>query len=184
MIDRSAQPDKKILKPFAASFIVIAFVVTFGIGPLVFSAPESAGAESIEKQEHAIISVDVTHDSRDSYQTVRTPSYSNIVSALADPNSPQSFAYQLVEQRGWEVSEFSCLYNLWQRESNWRVNAENKSSGAYGIPQALPGSKMQTVGDDWRTNFKTQITWGIQYVKSRYGTPCGAWDHFGRKGWY
>jgi hypothetical protein len=73
---------------------------------------------------------------------------------------------------------------LWNKESGWRVDAENRSSGAYGIPQALPGSKMASIAADWRTNPATQITWGLNYVAGRYSTPCGAWSSFQAKGWY
>lgn len=85
---------------------------------------------------------------------------------------------------GWSGNEWLCLDNLWTRESNWRTEAGNKSSGAYGIPQALPGSKMATAGSDWLTNPATQIRWGLSYIKNRYGTPCGAWSHFTSHNWY
>jgi hypothetical protein len=81
------------------------------------------------------------------------------------------------------ASQFGCLKNLWNRESGWRTNASNPS-GAFGIPQSLPGSKMASMGADWRTNHETQIKWGLKYIKSRYGTPCGAWSAFLNKGWY
>ena len=76
---------------------------------------------------------------------------------------------------GWGLDQFGCLNSLWMGESGWRYTAENSSSGAYGIPQSLPGSKMGTVASDWRTNPVTQIRWGLKYIKSSYGTPCGAW---------
>jgi hypothetical protein len=78
--------------------------------------------------------------------------------------------------KGDESGEFTCLADLWQGESGWRWNARNPSSGAYGIPQALPGEKMASIGADWRTNAVTQITWGLRYIQARYGTPCRAWD--------
>ena len=78
----------------------------------------------------------------------------------------------------------SCLVPLWTGESGWRVNAENTSSGAYGIPQSLPGSKMATSGADWQTNPVTQIKWGLGYIQERYGSPCGAWDFKQGHGWY
>jgi resuscitation-promoting factor RpfB len=101
-----------------------------------------------------------------------------------DPGSAQGIARSLAAARGWGDDQFSCLVQLWNRESGWRVNAENRSSGAYGIPQALPGSKMASVAGDWRTNPATQITWGLNYISGRYGTPCGAWGAFQSKGWY
>ena len=81
-------------------------------------------------------------------------------------------------------TSFRCLDVLADRESGWRVHAENKSSGAYGIPQALPGRKMASIADDWRDNATTQIRWMIRYVKGRYGNPCIALDHSYRTSWY
>ncbi len=101
-----------------------------------------------------------------------------------NPGSAQATAYEMVTKRGWGDDQFACLVALWKKESGWRVNAYNKSSGAYGIPQALPGRKMASAGSDWETNAATQIAWGLGYIKGRYGTPCGAWDHSQRKGWY
>ena len=95
-----------------------------------------------------------------------------------EPGTARAIGLELTLARGWDESEFACLDALFSAESGWRVNAENRSSGAYGIPQALPGSKMGTVADDWRTNPATQITWGLNYIASRYTTPCGAWSMF------
>jgi len=91
------------------------------------------------------------------------------------PGSNRDIGKQIAEQWGWTGIEWQCLDNLFERESNWRHLIANPSSGAYGIPQALPGSKMASVGSDWKTNPATQITWGLGYIKGRYGTPCGAW---------
>ncbi|MFA4842152.1 MAG: lytic transglycosylase domain-containing protein, partial [Agrococcus sp.] len=96
----------------------------------------------------------------------------------------QAAARQMVLARGWGEDQYACLYSLWQKESNWNVYAQNRSSGAYGIPQALPGSKMATVGGDWQTNAVTQISWGLGYIAGRYGTPCGAWGQSQSVGWY
>ena len=101
-----------------------------------------------------------------------------------DPGSSKAIAKSLAAQRGWGDDQFACLDLLWMKESRWNATAENTSSGAYGIPQALPGSKMASAGADWRTNPATQITWGLGYIEGRYGTPCGAWSHSQAKGWY
>lgn len=101
-----------------------------------------------------------------------------------DPGSAQAYAAGAVAARGWASGEFDCLVALWSKESGWRVNAYNASSGAYGIPQALPGSKMATAGADWETNAATQVEWGLGYISGRYGTPCGAWAHSQDVGWY
>jgi hypothetical protein len=90
----------------------------------------------------------------------------------------------LVDWAGFESGQMRCLDPLWKKESGWNHKAENPSSGAYGIPQALPGSKMATIADDWRTNPVTQIKWGLNYIKGRYSTPCGAWEHSQNTGWY
>lgn len=99
-----------------------------------------------------------------------------------DPNRVLGCA--LLLDAGHGLAEMPCLDRLWTRESGWNPKAENKSSGAYGIPQALPGSKMAAYGDDWRTNPVPQIKWGLNYIKNRYTTPCGAWSHFQSTGWY
>jgi len=105
---------------------------------------------------------------------------------VVDPNSAQGIAQKMVAARGWSDSDFSCLVTMWDHESGWRVNATNPYTGAYGIPQALPGSKMATVGPDWQTNPATQITWGLNYIQGRYGTPCNAWGFWNSHspGWY
>ena len=97
---------------------------------------------------------------------------------------PQAIAEALLPSYGWSSSQMTCLVPLWMGESGWRVNAENVSSGAYGIPQSLPGSKMATIASDWRTNPVTQIKWGLGYIQERYGSPCGAWGFKQGHGWY
>jgi len=88
-------------------------------------------------------------------------------------------------ERSWpEPRQLRCLDRLWTRESGWNHLSRNPHSGAYGIPQALPPTKMADAGDDWETNPRTQIIWGLRYIARRYGTPCRAWKHFKKKGWY
>jgi resuscitation-promoting factor RpfB len=99
------------------------------------------------------------------------------------PGSAQAIAASMLAARGWS-SQMGCLVELWNHESSWRVDAYNPS-GAYGIPQALPGDKMASAGADWRTNPATQIRWGLDYIASRYGDPCGAWSTWqAHGGWY
>jgi hypothetical protein len=98
---------------------------------------------------------------------------------------PREMARQILKNKyGYGSSQFDCFNNIILRESMWRVDATNPSSGAYGIPQALPGSKMATIASDWRTNPATQIIWGIEYMKDRYGSPCAAWSFKSANGWY
>jgi hypothetical protein len=106
------------------------------------------------------------------------------LAAVPDSGTVKAYAYSQVTANGWQRDQYSCLVKLWDRESNWRYNATNRSSGAYGIPQALPGIKMATEGADWLTNPETQIRWGIGYIKGRYGSPCGALAHSDKLGWY
>ncbi|MEI5585510.1 MULTISPECIES: hypothetical protein [unclassified Agromyces] len=128
------------------------------------AAAEKAAAEAAESAESA------------------TPSYP---SGPANPSGAQAIARDLMSSMyGWGGDQFGCLVDLWNKESGWNVYATNPSSGAYGIPQALPGSKMSTAGADWQTSAATQIKWGLGYISGRYGTPCGAWSHSVSVGWY
>jgi hypothetical protein len=98
--------------------------------------------------------------------------------------SPEQVAEQMLSQFGWSSSQFSCLQPLWEHESGWSVTAENPTSGAYGIPQALPASQMSSAGADWQTDAATQIRWGLTYIQGRYGSPCGARAHEESDNWY
>ena len=90
----------------------------------------------------------------------------------------------MADEYGWEGEQYRCLNNLWTKESHWNYKAHNYRSGAHGIPQALPASKMDLIADDWRTNPVTQIRWGLRYIEGRYDTPCGAWSKFKRHRYY
>jgi hypothetical protein len=94
--------------------------------------------------------------------------------------SPRDIARALAAERGWSGQQWSCLSNLWQRESRFQTTIRNSRSGAYGIPQALPASKMATAGADWRNNPVTQVQWGLGYIAQRYGSPCDAWSYWKR----
>jgi hypothetical protein len=130
--------------------------------PKLASAPVDQGASPVDGSPPAAPPVDVP---------------------VPSPGSAQAVAEGLLPSFGFDHSQFGCLVDLWNRESGWRVNAEN-ASGAYGIPQALPGSKMATAGPNWATDPATQIKWGLGYIKGRYGTPCGAWGFWEAHGWY
>ncbi|NHA69345.1 aggregation-promoting factor C-terminal-like domain-containing protein [Phycicoccus flavus] len=106
--------------------------------------------------------------------------------ASGAPKEAQDIAQRLVTDRGWDDEEFACLVTLWHNESGWSWSATNPSSGAYGIPQSLPGWKMASAGEDWLTNPETQIRWGLGYIEDTYGSPCGALDAFSSRSphWY
>ena len=132
----------------------------------------------------------VTSMARDAYSVTAkpAPAAAAVSSAPAagtpDPDSAQAVALGIIASRGWGQDQYNCLVSLWNRESHWNVYANNTSSGAYGIPQALPGEKMASAGADWQTNPATQIIWGLGYIEGRYGSPCGAWAHSEDRGWY
>ena len=100
------------------------------------------------------------------------------------PRDPRSVARAMLPKFGFGSDQFSCLDSLYVGESGWDVHADNPTSSAYGIPQALPGSKMASAGPNWESNPVTQISWGLGYIRDRYGSPCGAWSHSESHGWY
>lgn len=104
--------------------------------------------------------------------------------AANTPEGAKATARAMFANFGWGDDQFSCLESLWNRESGWNYQALNPSSGAFGIPQSLPASKMASAGADWETNAGTQIAWGLGYIADRYGTPCGAWGHSEATNWY
>jgi hypothetical protein len=97
---------------------------------------------------------------------------------------PRGAARAMLADHGWGAGQFACLDSLWAKESGWRPTARNTSSGAYGIPQALPATKLASAGADWQTNPVTQIRWGLTYIKTSYGSPCAAWSHSRAMNWY
>jgi hypothetical protein len=119
----------------------------------------------------------------DQSQAEQPQQASTPVASPAASGSPEQIAEAMLRSFGWSSGQFSCLYPLWEHESGWSVTAANPD-GAYGIPQALPGAKMASAGPDWQTNAATQIRWGLEYIKSMYGSPCGAWGHEQATGWY
>ena len=98
--------------------------------------------------------------------------------------TPQQIARKMLRSFGWSWRQFKYLNLLWEAESSWDVSAENPSTGAYGIPQAVPGAKMSAVGPDWQTDAATQIRWGLSYISAAYGSPRSAWEHEVADGWY
>ena len=107
------------------------------------------------------------------------------VELARDPDGAREVAKSLMEEKyGWGDKQYACLDDLWIKESNWNYRASNKRTGAHGIPQALPATKMDSAGTDWRTNPVTQISWGLRYIDVRYETPCKAWAKFKRSNWY
>jgi len=135
----------------------------------------------VEREEEISVLVDEPTDEVVAVGTKTTPTVPVTSNSGANRAIGKTMAASIY---GWTGGEWDCLNALWTRESGWSSNASNSSSGAHGIPQALPGSKMASAGADWATNPATQIKWGLGYIKNRYGTPCGAWSQSQSIGWY
>jgi hypothetical protein len=113
----------------------------------------------------------------------RTSSYP-VPASCNDYSGNRAIGCALLLEAGFELDQMPCLDRLWTKESGWNHKSQNPSSGAYGIPQALPGDKMAAYGSDWQTNPVPQIKWGLNYIENRYNTPCGAWSFFQANNWY
>ena len=175
------------------TLVLIALVAVLAIASLPTShsqisanAPQNVG--SVIGQDRSIkIATLATYEKEIKKEKTRSKekaSRSKKANSLAAKTN-QAFAKSYMESKySWGEDQHSCLVNLWNRESGWRHTADNPTSSAYGIPQALPGKKMASAGADWRTNPETQIKWGLKYIDKRYKTPCGAWSAFKKKGWY
>lgn len=157
----------------------------------IINSPAVLGTVKAVENEQAVVgslietqTITLTHPVdppvlvRDNYTSERAPQ--------PDPAGAKLIAHRVMFSKySWATeNQYDCLVSLWQKESNWRHTAENKQSGAYGIPQSLPGNKMATIAGDWRTNPETQILWGLKYIDGRYGTACNAWEHSKQKNWY
>jgi hypothetical protein len=168
---------------FAGSYVLVTVVDPYG-GAL---ASEFTFYSDAEAQTYGYASQQKISFSRGGWEVVTGDEAAAIYVANAatpETGTVKEFAYTLVLANSWGRDQYSCLVALWTRESNWRWNAFNSSSGAYGIPQALPGAKMAEMGADWQTNPETQIRWGVNYIKHRYGAPCGAMAHSNKFNWY
>lgn len=158
-------------------------VLLFGpvVAPFTTIALSSASTtDENDGQQFTAIDGSVISVERDAWSL----SSSFFVATSSEVRAAQEYALLALQEKGFDETEFMCLVNLWNRESHWNYRAENRSSGAYGIPQALPGKKMASAGADWETNPETQIDWGLGYIAKRYKSPCRAWQHSEDKGWY
>ncbi len=181
----------------AIAFLVITGQARLATDPLGAAVAQISGGKSGLELESARQEVIAQTAATEAFTVASTPTISNpsssgggasgsspLVNAPApDPGTAQRIAYDLLGSYGFSTDQWGCLDDLWQAESGWLYNAEN-ASGAYGIPQALPGSKMASAGPDWETDPTTQIKWGLGYIQTTYGTPCAAWDHEEADGWY
>jgi hypothetical protein len=114
----------------------------------------------------------------------RHPAHPAAAPQTATVSANVALGRQMAAAHGWTGTQWACLDELWTRESGWRMVWNTAGSGAYGIPQALPASKMAAAGADYMTDPATQIRWGLGYINGRYGDPCTAWSHETSAGWY
>jgi hypothetical protein len=143
-----------------------------------------AAKEAAERARKAEAAAASRKREREAAEQAAKPYDGPIPASCAEYSGNRKIGCALMLEKGFGIAEFPCLEKLWTKESGWNHKASNSSSGAYGIPQSLPGSKMGSVADDWRTNPATQIIWGLGYIKGRYKTPCGAWTYFQNNGHY
>jgi hypothetical protein len=168
--------------PATTSMTLPSDVIDSETGEMVFTGADDLEIAPIEAALFSELS---------SSATVLASAMSLVSSASASvelartPDGAREVAKALMDDKyGWGEKQYWCLDGLWTKESKWNYRASNKRSGAHGIPQALPATKMESIGTDWRTNPVTQISWGLRYIESRYETPCGAFAKFKRTNWY
>ncbi|MEV7446438.1 transglycosylase SLT domain-containing protein [Streptomyces sp. NPDC091204] len=144
-------------------------------------AAEDAKAKKAEAQKAAD---EKAKKERDAKAEVASRSAARDAGDFAPQSSYTVAQVKAIAQQMVPAGQFQCFSNIINQESTWNYKAVNSSSGAYGLVQALPGSKMASAGADWRTNPATQIKWGLNYMNGRYGSPCGAWSFHQANGWY
>lgn len=192
--------------PIRLALAVVAAVASVAGGTPVGAEPIATDAQvvttaishaDIDEQSADRVDLDAAAGARSAQLSAQASQISQAASELKaqeqrklqgyDPSTtdPREIARQLMANTyGWGDAQFQCFDNIIMHESKWSITATNPTSGAYGIPQSLPGNKMATAGADWKTNPATQIKWALGYVKARYSTPCGAWSFKSAHGWY
>ena len=144
-------------------------------------------ADLAAREESASRSIGDRRQQADSLKTAALSDASGVAVTKTEDLTqadPRTLAKALMPLFGMSTSDFSCVDSIWSQESGWNVHADNPHSSAYGIPQALPGSKMSSAGPNWQNSAETQIKWGLGYIKGRYGSPCAAWSFKRAHGWY
>lgn len=176
-----ALPGRTTGDPAAASLVADGAVAH----PATVSQNRAADALALRDRTRAVSrSADRTAVHPSERKTGRKPAARVGHTAASASHDPRTIAKGLLGKFGFGSDQFSCLDAIYSQESGWDVHADNPSSSAYGIPQALPGSKMASAGPNWADDPATQIRWGLGYIKGRYGTPCNAWDFKQSNGWY
>lgn len=174
----SSPKSGKLVAVIAGSALAVAVLVAVIAAPSALAAPFAPSARS---------SAAMATGPAGSLQALRQLRVATALAPAASTPSqqaPQQIARKMLRSFGWTWRQFRYLNLLWEAESSWNVSAENPSTGAYGIPQAVPGSKMSAAGPGWQTDAATQIRWGLGYISAVYGSPRSAWEHEVSCGWY
>ena len=169
-------------RPSISTITGVAAIASIAVSvSLSINNQETAGSKlpknvlAVLEQQDTISVLETTPSGNVNLVSLRKNASNTVTVPPPNPGAAQHIAYITLPSYGWSPGKyFSCLNNLWQRESGWRYDAQN-AAGGYGIPQSLPGSKMASAGADWQTNPATQIKWGFGYIKAIYGDPCKAW---------
>ncbi|MGW0870068.1 aggregation-promoting factor C-terminal-like domain-containing protein [Streptomyces sp. NPDC002740] len=154
------------------------------------SARKQAAKDAVAKQKAAVAKAKAVQEAKDkAAEAAETKATTEVASTSSAGSFPQQSSYtvaevQAIARQMVPSGQFQCFSNIVDHESTWNYQAVNPSSGAYGLVQAYPGSKMSSAGADWRTNPATQIKWGLNYMNDRYGSPCDAWDYWLANGSY
>ena len=184
-LSSASKPNRKfssLTRAVAGSTIAVAAIAS-GTAASLTSVADATGQAAAAGPAHDR-SAAITPQSAAILDAFTISLRSNASATTARHPTPRQIAWSMLHSFGWSTAQFKYLDWLWSRESGWNPRAENPYSGAYGIPQAVPGSKMASAGPNWRTNATTQIRWGMRYIKQRYGSPHGAWRHEVVYGWY
>ena len=178
----SSPKSGKLVAVIAGSALAVAALIAVMAGPSALTGASAPSASSARSS--AVTAV----GSVGSMQLLRQVRVATALvparSSQSNQQAPQQIARKMLRSFGWTWRQFRYLNWLWEAESSWNVSAENPSTGAYGIPQAVPGSKMSAAGPDWQTDAATQIRWGLGYISAAYGSPRSAWGHEVTYGWY
>jgi len=175
----SSPKSGKLVAVIAGSALAVAALIAVMAAPSALAGASAPAARS---------SATTAMGSAGSMQVLRQVRVATVLvparSMQSNQQAPQQIARKMLRSFGWTRRQFKYLDLLWEAESSWNVSAENPSTGAFGIPQAVPGAKMSAAGPDWQTDAATQIRWGLRYIRDTYGSPCGAWAHEEATGWY
>jgi hypothetical protein len=187
-LDKKEEANKDFHKPKVAR-IIIAFMVFFSISISFQSLDSGKNSSSTELLDAVVIAKNSDMELINKLEikkahTLIRSDFVTLEASRAALNGTPLKAKKYAKGKLKSNTDYKCLVELWNRESNWNVTSKNNSSGAYGIPQALPGKKMAAEGKDWKHSYKTQVDWGIKYIKSRYGNACGALSHHNKNNWY